>query len=150
MADVVDPVDASLAAAVTRLSPNQRAAVVLCWGDGLSAAEAADAIGCSAATVRVHLHRARRSLAAALDPTRRGGRMTPREEVPEAVRAMVERTAGRVEVDGRRSSSGDVSAIEPDRRSGSAIAPPGQGRRGHGGRRRGRRGGRRPRSPRRR
>jgi DNA-directed RNA polymerase specialized sigma24 family protein len=43
--------------------------VVLCWGDGLSPGEASEAIGCSSATVRVHLHRARRTLAAALDPT---------------------------------------------------------------------------------
>lgn len=44
-------------AAVERLSPQQRAAVTL-QVDGLSAAEIATVLGCSEATVRVHLHRA--------------------------------------------------------------------------------------------
>lgn len=43
-------------AAVERLSPQQRAAITL-QVDGLSAAEIATVLGCSEATVRVHLHR---------------------------------------------------------------------------------------------
>lgn len=60
--DVVDPMDARLAAALGQLSANQRAAVLLCWVDELSVHEAAQTIGCATATVRVHLHRARKAL----------------------------------------------------------------------------------------
>ena len=66
-ADVVDPMDSRLAAALGRLSDNQRAAALLCWVDEFSAAEAARTIGCSAATVRVHLYRARKALAHSLE-----------------------------------------------------------------------------------
>lgn len=66
--DLVAPTDARLARALAALPANQRAAAVLCWGDGLRPAEAAAAIGCAPATVRVHLHRARRALATALRP----------------------------------------------------------------------------------
>lgn len=46
-----------LAAEVGRLSPQQRGAVVLQL-EGLATGEIADVLGCSEATVRVHLHRA--------------------------------------------------------------------------------------------
>ena len=50
-----------------RLVPaRQRACIVLHHLDGWTAAEIADALGCSEATVRVHLHRGRTALAAAL------------------------------------------------------------------------------------
>ena len=44
--------------AARRLSPQQRAALVLQVQEDLSAAEIADVLECSEATVRVHLHRA--------------------------------------------------------------------------------------------
>lgn len=66
-AELVDPIDARLAAALGQLRGNQRAAVLLCWVDEVSTAEAAGTIGCSAATVRVHLHRARKALGHALE-----------------------------------------------------------------------------------
>jgi RNA polymerase sigma-70 factor, ECF subfamily len=45
-------------AEIDRLSPQQRAAVVLSVQEGLRSAEIAAALGCSEATARVHLHRA--------------------------------------------------------------------------------------------
>ena len=60
--DHVDPLDATLAEKFATLSPAQRSCALLCWGEGLSASEAGAIVGCSAATVRVHLHRARRNL----------------------------------------------------------------------------------------
>jgi RNA polymerase sigma-70 factor (ECF subfamily) len=45
-------------AAVERLSPQQRAAVLLQVQEDLSTSEIAEVLGCSEATVRVHLHRA--------------------------------------------------------------------------------------------
>lgn len=66
-ADLIDPADVRLADALGRLSGNQRAASLLCWVDELSASEAAQIIGCTAATVRVHLHRARKALARDLE-----------------------------------------------------------------------------------
>jgi RNA polymerase sigma-70 factor (ECF subfamily) len=51
-----------LATALAALSPNQRAATILCLRDGYSAAEAAAILGSTAGAVRVHLHRARRRL----------------------------------------------------------------------------------------
>ena len=44
--------------AVHRLSPRQRAAVILHTQEQLSTAEIAEVLGCAEATVRVHLHRA--------------------------------------------------------------------------------------------
>jgi RNA polymerase sigma-70 factor (ECF subfamily) len=66
-AGVVDGTDPVLVAALAALPLNQRSAALLVWGDGLSTAEAAVIVGCSAATLRVHLHRARRTLAARLE-----------------------------------------------------------------------------------
>jgi RNA polymerase sigma-70 factor (ECF subfamily) len=55
-----------LLAALRRVPARQRACIVLHHLDGWTAAEVADALGCSEATVRVHLHRGRTALAAAL------------------------------------------------------------------------------------
>ena len=56
-------------AEVATLPDNQRAAVALRYVEDLSPAEIADALGCAEATVRVHLHRAHKTLAARLDDT---------------------------------------------------------------------------------
>lgn len=61
---VADHLD--VVAAVRDLPPQQRAAVVLHYLDDLPVAAVADALGCSASTAKVHLHRARRTLAARL------------------------------------------------------------------------------------
>lgn len=65
-----DPVDAlgreraasALWAAVARLAPRQRAAVILQVQEELQTGEIAAVLKCSEATVRVHIHRALRSL----------------------------------------------------------------------------------------
>lgn len=62
MVVAVDPADdlrLSLEQVLNRLSPRQRAALVLRDLEGLSTAEVARALGCTAATVRVLLHQAR-------------------------------------------------------------------------------------------
>lgn len=67
--EVSEPADApptELIAAVSALPLNQRVALVLVDGDGLSPVEAAEAIGCAPPTVRVHLHRARHSIRSTL------------------------------------------------------------------------------------
>lgn len=56
-------------AEVATLPPNQRAAVALRYVDDLATADIADALGCAEATVRVHLHRAHRTLAERLGDT---------------------------------------------------------------------------------
>ena len=48
--------------ALTRLPPNQRAAIVLHYRLDLSVRQIADALGIAPATVRVHLHRGRNRL----------------------------------------------------------------------------------------
>jgi RNA polymerase sigma-70 factor (ECF subfamily) len=60
-AELPEPV-ADLVAALRMLSPNQRAAVILCLYADLPTREAARIIGCSQTTVRVHLMQARRRL----------------------------------------------------------------------------------------
>lgn len=60
--------DPQLQGSLNSLSVNQRSAALLVWGDGLSASGAGEVLGCSAATVRVHLHRAKRALARDLAP----------------------------------------------------------------------------------
>ncbi len=55
-------------AAVHRLSPQQRAAVVLSVQEQLSTAEIATILDCSEPTVRVHLHRAVQALRRTLGP----------------------------------------------------------------------------------
>ena len=65
-APVADPTDAlgqaqvmsRVWAEVSRLSPQQRAALVLQVQEGLTTSEIASVLACSEATVRVHLHRA--------------------------------------------------------------------------------------------
>jgi len=52
--------------AVRQLPPNQRAAVVLFYFEDRPISEIADFLGCAPATARVHLHRARQSLASHL------------------------------------------------------------------------------------
>jgi RNA polymerase sigma-70 factor (ECF subfamily) len=69
-APAVDPVDTlshertmkELGAAVGRLAPRQRAAVVLRVQEDMATYEIAQVLKCSEATVRVHLHRALNSL----------------------------------------------------------------------------------------
>jgi RNA polymerase sigma-70 factor (ECF subfamily) len=51
--------DPDLAAAIGRLSPAQRAAVVLFYFEDRPVAQVADLLDCSTATAKVHLHRAR-------------------------------------------------------------------------------------------
>lgn len=58
--------------AVRRLSPQQRAAVVLSVQEQLSTAEIAAVLECSEPTVRVHLHRAVQALRKALKPEPQG------------------------------------------------------------------------------
>ena len=48
--------------ALRRLSPNQRAAVVLHYEEGFKVREVAALLGMSSATVKVHLHRGRKRL----------------------------------------------------------------------------------------
>jgi RNA polymerase sigma factor (sigma-70 family) len=57
-----------LAQALAALSPREREALLLVAWEGLDVARAARAAGCAAGTFRVRLHRARRRVAAALDP----------------------------------------------------------------------------------
>jgi RNA polymerase sigma-70 factor (ECF subfamily) len=57
-----------LEVALRRLSPQQRACVVLHYLADWPVSEVAKAIGCSEATVKVHLHRARAALATSLEP----------------------------------------------------------------------------------
>lgn len=70
--DRIDPADAvvahvDLVRALASLTPKQRACVVLHHLADWSVRDVADALGCSEATVRVHLHRARSALAASLE-----------------------------------------------------------------------------------
>jgi RNA polymerase sigma-70 factor (ECF subfamily) len=53
--------------ALSQLPPREREALQLCAWEGLGPSEAARAAGCTGATFRVRLHRARRRLAALLD-----------------------------------------------------------------------------------
>jgi RNA polymerase sigma factor (sigma-70 family) len=69
--DVTDPGDGvvtrmELQQALQELTPKQRACIVLHHIAGWPVAEVAAAVGCSEATVRVHLHRARARLASRL------------------------------------------------------------------------------------
>ncbi len=56
--------------AVRRLPGQQRAAVALHYLEDRPVSEIAEILDCAEATAKVHLHRARASLAARLDPTR--------------------------------------------------------------------------------
>jgi RNA polymerase sigma-70 factor (ECF subfamily) len=55
--------DIDVAEAITRLPRGQRAAIVLYYYEDRPTAEIASLLGCSEATVRVHLHRGRQRLA---------------------------------------------------------------------------------------
>jgi RNA polymerase sigma factor (sigma-70 family) len=57
------PFDLDLIAAMRHLPPQQRAAIALHYVEDLPVKEIAGALGCSASTASVHLHRARRRLA---------------------------------------------------------------------------------------
>jgi RNA polymerase sigma factor (sigma-70 family) len=52
----------SLIEAIEQLSPRQRAAVLLVYGEDRNNDEAARILGCAPSTLRVHLHRARKQL----------------------------------------------------------------------------------------
>lgn len=67
-ANMPEPV-ADLVRALRTLSPNQRAAAVLSLYADMSTHEVARILGCSQATVRVHLTQARRRLRAQLEET---------------------------------------------------------------------------------
>lgn len=58
--------------ALESLSPMQRACFRLCEGEGFRSTEVGDMLGVSEATVRVHVHRARKALAALLGTSREG------------------------------------------------------------------------------
>jgi RNA polymerase sigma factor (sigma-70 family) len=59
-----------LVRALRRLSPNQRAAAILRWYVDLPTREVAKVLGCSQATVRVHLSQAKRRLRPLLEEDR--------------------------------------------------------------------------------
>ncbi len=61
-------IGAAIAQAVAKLPERQRAAIALCYDNGLSCAEAADAMGVSIGTMESLLFRARRSLREWLGP----------------------------------------------------------------------------------
>lgn len=63
----VVPVEPRLLDALHTLSVDDREVLLLVAWDGLSTAEAADVLGCSATACRIRLHRARKRLAAALE-----------------------------------------------------------------------------------
>lgn len=60
--------DLDLMREVRALPPLQRASVALFYYEDLSVSDISDILGCSSATVKVHLHRARKKLANALNP----------------------------------------------------------------------------------
>lgn len=62
-----EPADLPLLAALAELDPADREVILLAGWDGLTAAQAGASLGCSAATFRVRLLRARRRLRARLD-----------------------------------------------------------------------------------
>ncbi|MFN2595257.1 MAG: RNA polymerase sigma factor, partial [Actinomycetota bacterium] len=61
------PEDIDLMRAIAKLPAAQRAAVVLFYYEDQPTAEVAAILGCSEATARVHLHKARKRLAGLLD-----------------------------------------------------------------------------------
>jgi RNA polymerase sigma-70 factor, ECF subfamily len=58
-----ETVDLDLMAAIRQLPPRQRAVIALFYMEDLPVSEVAATLGCSSATVSVHLHRARNRLA---------------------------------------------------------------------------------------
>ena len=69
--------DGSVAAALAALRPEDREVLLLVAWEGLSAVEAAAVVGCTPDAFRVRLHRARRKLAAALEPAANGSAAHP-------------------------------------------------------------------------
>jgi RNA polymerase sigma-70 factor (ECF subfamily) len=65
-AELPQPIDLDLADAIQQLPPRQRSAVVLFYLEDRPMQEIADILGCSTSTGWVHLHKARRKLAALL------------------------------------------------------------------------------------
>jgi RNA polymerase sigma-70 factor (ECF subfamily) len=65
-AELRQSVDVDLANAIGELPPRQRSAVVLFYFEDRPMQEIADILGCSVSTGWVHLHRARKRLAALL------------------------------------------------------------------------------------
>jgi RNA polymerase sigma factor (sigma-70 family) len=65
-------IDPDLEAAIRRLSPQQRAAVVLHYFEDRPLPEVASLLGCSHATAKVHVFKARRRLAGLLNVVREG------------------------------------------------------------------------------
>jgi RNA polymerase sigma factor (sigma-70 family) len=65
-AELPQPIDLDLADAIQQLPPWQRSAVVLFYLEDRPMQEIADILGCSTSTGWVHLHKARRKLAALL------------------------------------------------------------------------------------
>jgi RNA polymerase sigma-70 factor, ECF subfamily len=63
----VDEHDLDVMRAVRQLPPRQRAAVVLRYFEGCTGPEIGQLLGCSEATARVHLHRARQRLTELLE-----------------------------------------------------------------------------------
>jgi RNA polymerase sigma factor (sigma-70 family) len=60
----------AIRAALDRLGEHDRELLVLIAWDGLTPTQAADVLGCTPVAARTRLHRARRRLAALLEPTR--------------------------------------------------------------------------------
>jgi RNA polymerase sigma-70 factor (ECF subfamily) len=65
-AELPQPIDLDLADAIQQLPPRQRSAVVLFYLEDRPMQEIADILGCSTSTGWVHLHKARKRLAALL------------------------------------------------------------------------------------
>lgn len=63
----LDSADHEFWAEVRRLPPNQATAITLFYLDDRPVAEIAEVLDCAPSTARVHLHRGRKTLAAALD-----------------------------------------------------------------------------------
>jgi RNA polymerase sigma factor (sigma-70 family) len=64
--ELPQPMDIDLANAIEQLPPRQRSAVVLFYFEDRPMQEVADILGCSVSTGWVHLHKARKRLAALL------------------------------------------------------------------------------------
>ena len=63
---IIDEMNACLREEIDRLPDSQRAAILLHDLEGLSAAETAEVVGCSLATAKIRIHRARARLRGAL------------------------------------------------------------------------------------
>jgi RNA polymerase sigma-70 factor, ECF subfamily len=100
--ELSESVELAFVAALQRLTPKQRAALVLREALGFSAAEVADALGTSVPSVNSALQRARRSL----------DEHTPERSAQETLRSMVdERARDRVEAYVDAWSRDDIEAV---------------------------------------